>query len=158
MKKIAFVSVLIMILTGCFTGMNKRIFFVHYASNQNQQKKIRYSLRIPSGFIFDRIASGGEAGSEVLYRYPDASLIYISDFGNSPNDSLISLSGFKNTKYHFLLGQDALRGDTLILTGMIDSVFCWREITIGKVSFGYKNVPIEKKEIFDGVLCSIRKK
>jgi len=70
-----------------------KVSFIHVASNQKQQKKIKYTMQVPIGYKFERITAGGEVGTEDKYVYPDSSILYLSDFGETQNSINIEQQG-----------------------------------------------------------------
>jgi len=125
------------------------------------------SLRIPQGYK-EWIISSGETEREHRYCYEDSSFIfYISDYLYNPNTENIELMGDSIYNYRFqnkqLLesiyeqyGKEVLFNlpDTLELSGESSNSLCWRDILVGNISFGYVNVPINKKKFYDHCLDS----
>ena len=151
-----FVLVLLIFLFSCkIYRENTRVKFTHIASNTKKQKKINYFLVVPNGYKLNIFEAGGEVGLEYRYIYPDSSIIYISDLEISLNFENIAKNGLSAKKFEFKMRQDALKGDTLTISGKDEKGCYWKEIMIGTVEFGYKNVTENKKGIFDNVLKSI---
>lgn len=107
-------------------------------------KKSKLLIDIPKNYYFSHLCCGAEYESYV-FRYSDSSMIYITDgpaagenWDNIKNDSL-------DTK--LLIAN--LDKDTLILSGIDKKGLYWKNSFYGTFGVGYKNVPKEKKEMFE---------
>lgn len=118
-----------------------------------------YRMNIPKGYINHLIIAGSH-GNEYQYWYTDSVLLYISNESGmtTPNYDNIKQAGYGSKKFEFFIKHGDFNGEPLELSGKNQKGFYWKEISIGEMYFGYKNVPLEKKEIFDKALYSIQKK
>lgn len=137
--------VILILLLGCASSNLTEV--VKYPS----KKKQLYQMDVPKGYLFSGVAGGSDV--EHKYIYSDSSLIFITDFPNTPNYSILREEGLYNSKFN----ANVLAEDTLRLEGRTAEGF-WKDITYGKVSIGYQKVPESRKEDFDNALESFRKK
>jgi hypothetical protein len=149
-------SIIILFLAISCMPNYSRTSFTHYLSDVNQQKKIKYSIDIPDGFILKTIKAGGEVGTENQYQYSDSSVFYISDFKSSMNEQNIRSEGYSSKKIEYAMEAVGSNYDTLILSGKNKNGFYWKEILIGKICVGYFNVTAEKKYSFEKALNTLR--
>lgn len=149
--------IFILIFSSCSSEKEiTKVYYTHISSTTSEQKGINYSIEIPKGFRLKVYKAGGEAGESREYRYLDSSVIYISDFGSSLNESNIEIGGYSSKKFDFSMKQNRLIGDSLILTGRTKSGY-WKEINIGAMAVGYLNVSDQKKEVFDEALKTLKR-
>ncbi|WP_164714154.1 hypothetical protein [Chitinophaga rhizosphaerae] len=109
------------------------------------------TMQVPNEFSLTKISTGGE-GQEHRYWYPDSSLIYISDAsGNTTvNERLIRLqNGAYSRKF---------LSDSIILSGIDEKGYYWREVKYKGLLYGYFNVSPEKKQLYDNAMLSIKYK
>ncbi|BEG99065.1 hypothetical protein [Bacteroides sedimenti] len=126
----------------------------------------KFSLRLASQYKIIDFSSIEER--ERYFIYPDSSFVYISSFDVSPNydninalgDSICNyrfqnknLSIELNTKVPYLV---KLLPDTFQLSGISKNNLFWKDIYIGNISIGYKDVPLEQKDKFDQFLSSLK--
>ena len=144
------------LLSTCMHDYSK-IVFTHYSSDLKKQQKIKYSAQIPKGFVLKTYKAGGEVGTENQYSYSDSSVIYISDFASSINEQNIRNEGYASKKFEYNMKKYSSNNDTLILSGKNQNELYWKEVIIGKICFGYIEVRLEKKNIFDKALNTIKR-
>lgn len=129
----------------------------------------KYTLDVPKGYDLKILSVTVE--NEQRYTYNDSSVIYLTNFKNTPNYENIKEMGDSVFKYRFqneamtkeinqLLGKESVKvlPDTLELTGIDRNSLYWKDIKVGKISIGYQKVPEEKKELFDNVLKTLKVK
>ncbi|WP_341841749.1 hypothetical protein [Chitinophaga caseinilytica] len=142
--KIAFI-----ILT-CFTScavikQTDKVRFEYYSGTQRQ----KVVLSIPKGATLVKITAGGE-GEEHRYWYADSSVIYISNLtGSATLNALLINREQSDYNRRFM-------SDTASFTGTDEKGNYWKEVKNGNLLYGYSNVPINKKEIFNYAITSLR--
>ncbi len=128
-----------------------------------------YTLDVPKGYDLKILSVTVE--NEQRYTYNDSSVIYLTNFKNTPNYENIKEMGDSVFNYRFqneamtkeinqLLGKESVKvlPNTLELTGIDKNSLYWKDIKVGKISIGYQKVPEEKKELFDNVLKTLKVK
>ena len=116
------------------------------------KKQSSFTMQIPKGYVFK--GQEGDSEDENLYIYPDSSMLFITDFTNSPNYDIL----VKEKLYYTKFAANVLSNDTLFLEGVSKDKH-WRDITYGrKICIGYSNVSKVKKPQFDQALKSFRAK
>lgn len=111
-------------------------------------KSLSYSLSIPKGYK-TRI-DNYENERVKTFLYPDSSSIFFSD-----NVAPSSFYPDAYVKYGKDLNIKFLAADTITINGMDDKGRYWEDRKIKHVVYGYRKVPLDKKEIFDKALNSI---
>jgi len=152
----------VLILISC--SVNKNLTTVKYSPTNTYPK---FYLDIPKGYVFKGYEVTVE--KERRYVYSDSYFIYITNFRETPNYENIKSLGDSVLQFRFqneeltkdvnkLLGTNKITvlPDTFELSGMNRESLFWKDIKIGKVSFGYENVPKEKKELFDESLKTFK--
>lgn len=122
-----------------------KISFTYYKGS----KKQKLIMNIPEGSKLIKITAGGE-GEEHRYWYEDSSVIYLSSLTGSAtlNEPLINKQKDNYNKWFM--------SDTAVLAGTDEKGNYWKEIKNGLLLFGYSNVHIGKKAIFDAAISSAR--
>lgn len=89
-----------------------------------------------------------DEGRIILYKY-DSFIFYLTEYGHkdTPNDSIMRLQ--KGIAIRDLLP------DTTSFDGVENKKY-WKEVKRGVLFYGYKNVPISEKKIFDKAINSIK--
>lgn len=149
--------------------------FFFSCSSQDRLVKIEYCpskessmfyMELPPRYKIINVSSIEER--ERRFIYPDSSFIYISSFFVSPNYYNIKALGDSIYNYRFqnkiLLtelstmssNQQKLLPDTFELSGISKNGLFWKDIYIGDVSIGYRDVPNKQKVEFDNFLRSLR--
>ena len=103
-----------------------------------------------------------------MFKYPDSSCIYVSDFFYSNNEQNISLLGDSIYKLRFqnvelvkeinaLITDNriSVRPDTMNLMGKQKNQLIWKDISMKDLSIGYFNVPSSMIEIFNKSISSL---
>ncbi len=131
-----------------------RIVFYHYEPEENGHRKSKYVMQIPKGYELEKVGAGGEKGIEDKYIYSDSSIIYITDFFNTPNEENINnQEGIKSKKLIALS-----EGKELILEGSNNGKF-WKEIILKNgIKIGYIGVSEKRKPEFEKAIHSFRNK
>ena len=153
-----------MLMASC--GINKELATIKFKPTEAYPK---YMLDIPKGYELKILSVTVE--KEYQYKYKDSSLIYLTNFDNTPNYENIKSLGDSIANYRFqdeemtkeinqTLGREAVKAlpDTFELSGMDRNSLYWKDIKVGKISIGYQKVPKEKKELFDKVLTTLKMK
>ena len=130
-------------LISCVATNNTTL--VKYPSNRHTD----YTMQVPKGYIFQ--GKMGDHHVENVYLYPDSSLIFITDFSNSPNYDVL----VKDSLYYTKFAANVLSNDTLFLEGVFIERY-WKDITYGPICIGYHNVQESKKSAYDTSLKSFR--
>lgn len=141
------------VLSSC--SYQRVSFSTYIYSSEKGEKKIYYYISIPRNYtLLVHTAGGGEPGKEQLYRYPDSSLITISN-ECSANDKNIENAGLsKCLQERNWKGASAL--DTLVLQGRDDRGRYWKQVYIGPISIGYSNVDSSQMVVYEKVIKSLR--
>ena len=115
----------------------------------NMGKKKVIEMDIPKSTKFVKITAGGE-GKEYQYMYPDSSLIYITDMSGTStiNEYLINKNQSDYNK--------RFSADTASFEGIKDDSTYWKEIKWFGLFYGYSNVSLNKKRIYDSALSSVK--
>ncbi|MBO9675761.1 MAG: hypothetical protein J7577_20105 [Sphingobacteriaceae bacterium] len=154
------------------------VFFVISCSvNQNYSArycKVSYSKE--DNYVMDIFCEsklttliGGHGELEKQYSYQDSSKIYITNFicsmlnyNNVLNlgDSIsnIRLKDLELTKALLREQEKLYVPDTLVLQGVTKQGLFWKDIRMGSISIGYVNVSVSKKELFDKMLNTLKKR
>lgn len=135
-----------MVVLSCSTSKNwQRVKF-----NYSVRGEIRLiKMNIPMSAKFTRITAGGE-GEEHRYLYDDSSVIYITSMQGAAtiNEPLIVKNNATyNTKFS---------SDTATMEGIDDKGNYWKEIKNHEIFYGYSNVALGKKPLFDNALNSVQ--
>jgi len=115
------------------------------------------------------ILIGGHSELEKQYSYQDSSKIYITNFvcsmlnyNNVVNlgDSIsgVRLKDLELTKIILKEQKKSYVPDTLILEGVTKKGLFWKDVRMGSISVGYVNVSGSKKELFEKMLNTFKKK
>jgi hypothetical protein len=117
----------------------------------NAGNKKTIEMEIPKSAKLIKITAGGE-GKEYHYLYPDSSLIYITDMSGAGtiNEQLIDKNQDNYNK--------RFSADTASFEGIKEDSTYWKEVKWYKLFYGYSNVPLSKKNIYDKVLSSVKYK
>lgn len=137
-----------MIYASCSTM--KAIQHIKFDYSDRGNKKV-IEMDIPKSAKLVKITAGGE-GKEYQYLYPDSSLIYITDMSGTStiNEQLINKNqGDYNKRFS---------ADTASFEGIKGDNTYWKEIKWFKLFYGYSNVPLNKKYIYDNALSSVKHK
>jgi len=142
---------------GC-THEYRRVSFksyVHYSKDKDQ--KVKYTAQLPIGFKPFVVMASGEYGTDNEYRYPDSSIIYISDNHLiDVNHDNIDKAGLWSKRFTYSkITAQSLR-DTFKLEGKDSKGLYWKEVFIGKICIGYHKVKNEKKDAFDKAIASFK--
>lgn len=133
-------------------------------------KSARCSLYVPSKYRIINFSSMEE--KERRYIYLDSSFIYISTFSVSPNyynirnrgDSIFNFR-FQNKELAKDLNETLKKKglkelkvlpNTFELSGIDSNNLYWKDIYIGRISIGYKNVPKKWKNKYDKSLQTLQ--
>ena len=139
-----------LIILVCFTSCatmkeTNKISFVYYDGS----KKQKIIMNIPKGSKLIKITAGGE-GEEHRYWYGDSSVIYLSSLrGSATLNELLINRQQDNYNKRFM-------SDTASFAGTDEKGNYWKEVKNRSLFYGYSNVPINKKIIFDEVITSTR--
>jgi len=160
MKNILILFAILMM--SCST--NKDLITIKYKPTKTYPK---YILDVPKGYELKIFSVTLE--NEYQYIYEDSSMIYLTNFKNTPNYENIKELGDSIINYRFqnedltkginqLLGKEFAMAlpDTFELSGTDNNSLYWKDIKVGKISIGYQKVPKEKKELFDKSLKTLR--
>ena len=149
--------------------------FLFSCSSQDRLTKIKYCpskesskfyLELASQYRIINISSIEE--KERRFIYSDSSFVYISSFFISPNYYNIKTLGDSIYNYRFQnksllkklntlsLNHQKLLPDTFELSGISKNGLFWKDIYIGSVSIGYRDVLKKQKVEFDNFLRSLR--
>ncbi len=162
MKKLI-VYLFLVISIGC--SLEKDTVTINFRPTRSSQK---YYLDVPKGYTFKGYSVTIE--SENQYIYNDSSLIYISNFKNTPNYYNIKQLGDSIFKFRFqneelvseinqLIAKEIINPlpDMFELSGQLKNGLFWKDIKIGQISIGYVNVQAEKVFLFDKTISTLRK-
>jgi|694.fasta_scaffold103699_2 hypothetical protein len=96
-----------------------------------------------------KINAGGE-GYEYRYTYPDSSLIYITSIlgVGTVNDTFIK----QRIDYY----NKKIFSDSILMSGTTGNGNYWKEIKYYGVYYGYSNVSLERKRLYDSLFNFIR--
>jgi hypothetical protein len=114
--------------------------------------ELKYFMEVPSGYKLSK-ATDDHGYIEHRFIYPDSSIIYITNDDKSGG----AINTIKAKEYGEGIYLKILSNDTLDINGVEDERY-WREQKANKIVFGYINVLPDKKEQYDKVLATIRKK
>lgn len=145
-NKMKIALIILICLTSCTTMKEtNKIRFVYY----DGLKKHKIIMNIPKGSKLIKITAGGE-GEEHRYWYPDSSVLYLSSIRGSAtlNELLIN----RQQDYY----NKRFMSDTASFTGTDEKGNYWKEMKNGSLFYGYSNVPIDKKKIFDEAIIPRR--
>ena len=125
-------------------------------------------MKIPKGYDLKIYSITVE--NENQYLYSDSSMIYLTNFKNTPNYKNIlytndSIFNFRFQNQELIKGINELSDkesikilpDTFELSGIDKDSLYWKDIKFDKISIGYKKISKEKKDMFDGALKSFKK-
>ena len=145
---------------------NRDLVTVKYNPTKTYPK---YSMDVPKGYDLKILSVTVE--NEHRYTYGDSSVIYLTNFRNTPNYDNIKELGDSILNHRFqneemtkeinqLLGKESVKvlPDTLELSGVDKNSLHWKDVKIGKISIGYQKVPGEKKKLFDKALKTLKVK
>jgi hypothetical protein len=144
-KIIAYTILILLISCKALNPDQQRISFKYYRG----AKTCKLKMRVPDGFSLTKIGTGGE-GQEYRIRYADSSLIYISDAKGlgSVNDGFIRKEPQAYSKQ--------ILSDSASISGTDEAGRFWKEIKCCGLILGYHKVNIEKKEIFEQAISSVK--
>lgn len=153
MKAIIFIP-MILFLFSCATtkqieGFDKRKYNIDF-----DEYTLEYEFQVPKGYTLNKVKNNKTGFTELHFLYTDNSRIYITDnvllLPNELNASNIYNSGLNKENIVF--------GEMLKKMGKQEDGRNWLEfVEGGKVSFGYLNVPDDKKFFFDKSIQSLVK-
>ena len=145
---------------------NRDLVSVKYKPTETYPK---YSMDVPKDYDLKILSVTVE--NEHRYNYGDSSVIYLTNFRNTPNYDNIKELGDSILNHRFqneemtkeikqLLGKESVKvlPDTLELSGVDKNSLHWKDMKIGKISIGYQKVPDEKKKLFDEALKTLKVK
>lgn len=145
MKLYLFIFGAIFLFYSCQSSNKLRtIHFDSYAGKNVLNAK----LKIPVWSSIKKISADAENGKENQYLYADSSVFYITNKQGTPNYSVIRGQDDAYSKQFI--------SDSLSLTGIDEKGNYWREIKYLNLFYGYKNVPSNKKQVFDKVLSTLK--
>ncbi|NLF44317.1 MAG: hypothetical protein GX587_16620 [Bacteroidales bacterium] len=126
-----------------------------------------YLLEVPKDYELKILSVTVE--KEYQFAYRDSSMIYLTNFGNTPNYENIKKMGDSIFNYRFqndemteeinqIMGREVIKvlPDTFELSGIDGNSLFWKDIKVGKISIGYQNVTKYRKELFDKSLKTLR--
>jgi hypothetical protein len=145
MKAYLFILGAISLLCSCQSSNKLRT--VHFNSDAGKSL-LNAKLKIPAWASIKKIKADAESGKENQYLYPDSSVFYITNKQGTPNYSLIRSQENAYSKQFM--------SDSLSLTGIDEKGNYWREIKYLNLFYGYKNVPLNKKQLFDEALRTLK--
>lgn len=142
---------------GCVSEY-KRVSFKSYISHSKEKdKKVKYSAWLPKGFRSFVVIASGEYGTDNEYRYPDSTVIYISDNQLSDlNYDNIERAGLRAQRFTYSKITAKSFNDSLILEGKDANGLYWKEVFIGRICIGYYKVKEDRKEAFDKAIKSFK--
>ncbi len=108
-------------------------------------------MNIPRGYI-QKTQRDDHGRVKYDFIYSDSSSIYMTD-----NEESGAVFFAKSHKYGDSIYLKVQTSDTLELTGEHEGRY-WREIKLGRIVVGYMNVYNDKKQTFDDILSTLRKK
>lgn len=117
-----------------------------YHDSSGKQKII---MKIPKGSNLIKITAGGE-GQEHRYWYKDSSVVYLSSLRGSATLNAYLVNRIMDDYNKMFMS------DTASFAGSDEIGNCWKEVKKGDLLYGYSNVPISKKTIFDEAITSLR--
>ena len=142
--------------SACLVQKNKGLKVItlfDYEYKDGNEKKVKYSIRVPKEGYQDMLIISGSHELENRAIYQDSSIIYIT---NDANGSALNYDNIQSISDKVQTGK--LFVDTLFLEGLTESNFLWKEIKLTEICVGYVNVPPDKKESYDKALASITRK
>lgn len=153
---------LTILMASC--SINKDLAIIKFEPAETYPK---YILDVPKGFELKILNVTVE--KEHQYTYSDSSMIYLTNFDNTPNYENIKGMGDSIANFRFqneemtkeinqTLGREFIKvlHDTFELSGIDNNSLYWKDIKVGRISIGYQKVPKEKKELFDKSLKTLR--
>lgn len=157
LKYITIVAVLMFTFLGCVSEIKKITYDV---------EGVNYTIKIPKGYNWLEYSSIEE--NMVELSYSDSSCIYLGSSDMTPNkknikslnDSIYSLR-FQNKPLaedvNKTIGYNVIknRTDTLDISGHDTKGLLWRDIIIGNICVGYKDVKDSNKQLFDIAIKSL---
>lgn len=146
--RISFILISILFFPFFFCASSKEVQKVSFKYYERSREK-KIVLNIPQGGKLIKILAGGE-GEEHRYWYSDSAVIYISTLSGSEtlNGPLIRKTD-NYDKFFF--------SDSACFTGVDGKGNFWKEIRKDKIVYGYANVPISKKPVFEKALSLFKK-
>lgn len=132
------------VLVACkSTEKTMKVQLSYYNLNGHKLKAVGF---IPKGSV--KKEQTWDEGRIILYKY-DSFVVYLTEYGHkgTPNDSIIRLQ--KGIAIRDLLP------DTASFDGVEKEKY-WKEVKRGVLFYGYKDVPISEKKIFDKAINSIK--
>lgn len=158
------IILLTILMASC--SINKDLEIIKFEIAETYPK---YLLDIPKGFELKIL--GVTVEKEQQYTYSDSSMIYLTNFRNTPNYENIKSMGDSIANFRFqnvemtkeinqTMGREVVKElpDIFELSGIDNNSLYWKDIKFGKISIGYQNVPKERKELFDKSLTTLRTK
>lgn len=106
-------------------------------------------MNIPRDYSFKGLSGSSE--KEQQYWYADSSVLYMTEFINSPNYDVL-----KNLVSDWALSEAYRNRDTMNFSGRNSLGLYWRERKLRHVAVGYKNVRPEKVVMFDKIIDDIQ--
>ena len=156
------IILLTILMVSC--GVNKDLATIKYKPTEAYPK---YVLDVPKGYELKILSVTVE--KEYQYTYSDSSMIYLTNFDNTPNYENIKSMGDSITNFRFqnkemtkeinqTLGREVVKAlpDTFELSGIDNNSLYWKDVKVGRISIGYQKVPKEKKDLFDKSLKSLK--
>lgn len=135
----------IFVFMSCYNlGKIKGTSFKFYESGSMKNAQ----LKIPKWASIQKIKADAESGAENQYWYADSSVFYITDKNGTLNYSSIRKQDGSYSRQFM--------SDSISLAGIDERGNYWREIKYRGLFYGYSNVPLTKKVIFDDALGSLK--
>ncbi len=138
-------TTLFLISIGCYSLKRiKPVNFIFYEGASQRKMKIK----IPQWMSIIKIKADAESGTENQYWYKDSSVFYITDKNGTINNFSIRKQNDSYSK--------EFMSDSISLSGIDEKGNCWREIKYRSLFYGYANVHLINKSIFDDALNLIK--
>jgi hypothetical protein len=147
MKKTPGIVFALLILLGCHE--TKRVSFIIHVDLKHG---FRYQMDIPKGYTVSKVYSDDHTTDKVFW-YPDSTGVYFSD---DINPSAFYPDAYR--KYGKGISILFAVTDTITINGIDPKGRLWEDRKMKHVVFGYRKVPVNKKEQFDKILNTMRSK
>lgn len=157
LKYITIAAVLMFTFFGCVSEIKKITYDV---------QGVNYTIKIPKGYKWLEYSTIEE--NMVELSYSDSSCIYLGSSDMTPNkknikplNDSIYLLRFQNKPLaedvNKAIGSNVvkIRTDTLDISGHDTKGLLWRDIIIGNICVGYKDVKDSNKQLFDIAIKSL---
>jgi hypothetical protein len=150
MKYMPTITIALVLFLGC-QGTKR----VSYTIHTDLKHGFHYQMDMPKGYAVDKIYYSDEKRMAKVVRYPDSTEVYFTD-NISPNPGFFYPDAYR--KYGKGISILFAVTDTITINGVDGEGKLWEDRKIKYVVYGYRGVPVNKKEQIDKILNTMRSK